>query len=137
MKEFRIKVIGLIAVCLALFIYQAAVKSDLPFIESMKEALEGGLIKERSLYKDGTYEGKGEGFKGEMTVAVTVSGGKISAIEIIDTGDGKVYCTRALAAADEIIEKQSTEDVDAVSGATYSSNGLIEAVKDALGEAEN
>lgn len=85
-------------------------------------------------YKDGTYYGSGTGFAGTIKVKVIISSGKISDITIIETADGKDYIDSASALLKQIVKKQST-NVDTVSGATYSSNGLIEAVRDALKDA--
>ena len=80
-------------------------------------------------YKDGTYEGSGTGFGGTIRVRVTVSGGKIAAIDILDaSGETASY----FASAQGVISKMiagNTPNVDAVSGATYSSNGIIQAVR--------
>ena len=86
-------------------------------------------------YKDGTYEGSATGYSGQMTVSVTVSGGKINEINIVDTGDDEEYMIDAKDVIPQIIEKQSTE-VDAVSGATHSSKGIINAVAKALESAK-
>lgn len=81
---------------------------------------------------DGTYVGKGNGFRGETTVSTVVVGGIITSIAIESTDDDLEYMDRASAIViDEIIANQST-DVDAVSGATYSSNAIISAVTAAL-----
>ena len=86
-------------------------------------------------YKDGTYEGSATGYSGQMIVSVTVSGGKITEINIVDTGDDEEYLIDAKDVIPQIIEKQSTE-VDAVSGATHSSKGIINAVAKALESAK-
>lgn len=57
-------------------------------------------------------------------VRVTVSGGKISAVEVVSHGDSSSYFSRAKAVIDKVINKQST-DVDTVSNATYSSWGIL------------
>lgn len=89
-------------------------------------------------YKDGTYTGTGQGFNGGTTkVSVTIADGKITKIEILSNGDDRQYFGRASGViTNEILAKQSA-DVDIVSGATYSSKGIISAVKDALGQAVN
>lgn len=86
-------------------------------------------------YKDGTYEGSATGYSGKMTVSVTIADGKISAIEIVSTGDDEEYLIDARDVIPEIIEKQSL-DVDTVSGATHSSKGIIRAVGNALENAK-
>lgn len=86
-------------------------------------------------YKDGTYTGSGKGFKGNITVKVTIKDGKIIAIEVTDGGkDDKAFLDKAKAIIDVMLEKQ-TADVDTATGATYSSKGIISAVKDALSKA--
>lgn len=85
--------------------------------------------------KDGVYTGTGTGYGGELTVTVTVSGGRITAIEIGENKETEIYLNSAKAVIDQIIANQGTDGVDAVSGATYSSYGIINAVKDALKDA--
>ena len=82
-------------------------------------------------YTDGVYTGTGTGYRGETEVSVTVSGGKITDIEIVSYQDDREYFERASAIVDDIISMQSV-DVDTISGATFSSNGILEAVADAL-----
>jgi uncharacterized protein with FMN-binding domain len=84
-------------------------------------------------YKDGTYTGTGTGFRGDTTVSVTVSGGAITNIEIVSYNDDRPYFKMASSTViSEIIASQSAQ-VDAVSGATFSSSGIMEAVANALG----
>ncbi|MDF2614116.1 MAG: yccM [Clostridia bacterium] len=81
---------------------------------------------------DGIYTGVGTGFRGEMTVQVTVENELIRAIEITKTTDDAKWLERAYSTvASEIISSQAA-DVEAVSGATYSSMGIKEAVANAL-----
>lgn len=91
-------------------------------------------VSDKKKYKDGTYEGIGTGFAGEIKVQVTIKDGKISDIKILNTSDGAVYINRASSLLSEIINKQTT-NVDTVSGATFSSKGLIQAVRSALNKA--
>lgn len=85
-------------------------------------------------YKDGVYEGTGTGFGGEMKAQVTIREGKIAAIEILENKDGSSYMEKASALIDTILSTQST-NVDTVSGASYSSAGIIQAVRNALSKA--
>lgn len=88
-------------------------------------------------YKDGTYQGSGTGFGGTITVQVTISGGKIAAIDILSaSGETGSYFASAKGVISKMISGQ-TPNVDAVSGATYSSNGIIQAVQNALSKAAN
>lgn len=81
--------------------------------------------------KDGVYTGSGQGFRSVITVAVTVSGGKIAAIEIVSAGDDEPYFSNAKGLIGSVIAAQSTS-VDTISGATYSSKGILVAIKNAL-----
>lgn len=87
-------------------------------------------------FQNGIYTGTGEGYRGKVTVTVKVADGKITELILDDYADDKSYMERAKNRIfQEMISRQNT-DVDAVSGATYSSNGLIEAVNKALGNEE-
>ena len=98
--------------------------------EEAEEAPQAG-----SGYQDGTYEGTGLGFGDDITVSVTIQDGKLTDISVVRAdGEDKPYYRQAIAVLDEILSSQSTE-VDTVSGATLTAEGLIEAVADALGKA--
>ena len=87
-------------------------------------------------YKDGECFGKASSYNGNVEVKVTISGGKITAIDIVKTKDDEEYFFDAQKKViPEILEKQST-DVDAVAGATTSSEGICHAVQKALEEAK-
>ena len=87
-------------------------------------------------YKDGTYTGVGQGFRPDLTVAVKIKNNKITNIQIVTINDTPSYYTEAVnTIPSEIIQAQST-NVDAVSGATHSSNGIMIAVEDALNQAK-
>ena len=85
--------------------------------------------------KDGTYYGTGTGFGGTVKVKVVIKDNKIKSIEIVEHQDGSSYMQKASALISTVIEKQST-NVDGVSGATYSSAGLIEAIRNAVDQAK-
>ena len=87
-------------------------------------------------YQDGEYLGKASAYNGNVEVKVTISGGKMTAIDIVKTKDDEDYFFDAQKKViPEILEKQST-DVDAVAGATTSSEGICHAVEKALEEAK-
>ena len=102
--------------------------------ESDSSLAEIAAVQDASAYKDGTYYGTGKGFAGTMKVKVDISGGKIASISIVSTKDGDNYVKSASSLLDTIVEKQST-NVDTVSGATFSSRGIIAAVRSALSQA--
>lgn len=85
---------------------------------------------------DGTYEGSANGFSGKIKVSVVIKNQTIRSINILSNSDDEAFFNRAKEGVTaSIIAKQST-DVDTVSGATYSSRGIINAVKDALSSSD-
>lgn len=94
-----------------------------------------GSVQEPAAYKDGTYYGTGTGFAGNLKVEVVITGGKISNIQIVETNDGSEYIQKASGVINQILDAQSTNGIDTVSGATFSSNGIIKAVRNALSQA--
>ena len=90
-----------------------------------------------NVYKDGTYTGSSQGFGGTITVQVTLASDEITDIQVTSApGEDSAYLSQGEGVISSIISAQST-DVDTVSGATFSSTGIINAVVDALGKAEN
>ena len=102
--------------------------------ESDSSLVEIAAVQDAAAYRDGTYYGTGKGFAGTMKVKVDIAGGKIASISIVSTKDGDSYVKSASSLLDTIVEKQST-NVDTVSGATFSSRGIIAAVRSALSQA--
>ena len=90
-----------------------------------------------NVYKDGIYTGSAQGFGGAITVQVTLANDEITDIQVTSApGEDSAYLSQGEGVISSIISAQST-DVDTVSGATFSSTGIINAVVDALGKAEN
>lgn len=93
---------------------------------------DSGAAQDFSDLADGTYQGEGEGFRGNTSVSVTVENGKVTDITVVSYEDDDAFFTRAESTMiEEILEAQSL-DVSCVSGATFSSNGILEAVANAL-----
>lgn len=87
-------------------------------------------------YIDGIYEGEADGYGGTVIVQVSIENDTLKELNIISAEkEDKAYFDAAIAVIDSILEKQST-DVDTVSGATFSSNGIIHATENALRKAE-
>ena len=82
-------------------------------------------------FKDGTYYGSGKGYKGMVKVKVLVKDGKINSIDIVENVDDPEYFNSAKAVIDSVLDKQST-NVDVISNATFSSNGILDAIDNAL-----
>ena len=141
--NFAIRTVSLLLILGVLWQYQHIAASRAAVVAERQqridevEAYNAALTEQdvASSYNDGTYEGAGMGFGGEITVSVTVADGKVAEITVLSAdGEDPAYYDQALAVLDEIVSAQSTE-VDTVSGATFSSTGLIEAAVDALGKA--
>ena len=88
-------------------------------------------------YKNGIYTGDGQGFGGNIQVQVTLENDTITDIQVVSApGEDSAYLSQGQGVISTILAAQST-DVDTISGATFSSTGIINAVNDALGKAEN
>lgn len=86
-------------------------------------------------YKNGTFEGEAEGFGGLIKVHVTITEGNISTVDVVEhSGEDEVYFGMAAAVIEEIIAVNDPQ-VDTVSSATFSSQGIIRAVADAVSKA--
>ena len=150
-KNFLIRLFDLILVLGLLAGYQAVIysrdkeatiaelKSQVNQLQGEKEDILEAAKNSGKLGTDGasagqagTYTGSSQGFGGEIKVKVTVSGKKISAIDIIEaSGEDEAYLSMAKDIVKTILDKQTTE-VDTISGATYSSTGIKNAVGQAL-----
>ena len=90
-----------------------------------------------NVYKDGTYTGEADGYGGTIQVEVTLASDEITSINVVSApGEDSAYLSQAESVINSILSAQST-DVDTVSGATFSSTGIMNAVDVALGKAEN
>ena len=87
-------------------------------------------------YKEGIYYGTADGYSGDVSVAVVIQEKTIKAIQITESSDDEAFFNRAMDVVKKVIRTQKTDDVDTVSGATYSSKGLLNAIKNALKQAE-
>ena len=83
---------------------------------------------------DGVYTGSGQGYNGPIRVRVTVSGGNITNVEILSNSDDAPFFNRAKAVIGRLLGSPG-KSVDTVSGATYSSRGIIDAVRNAISSA--
>lgn len=88
-------------------------------------------------YTDGEYTGIGTGFRGDTEVQVTVKNGVISEITVLSYEDDDAFFNRARSSVLSSILSSQSVDVDTISGATFSSEGIIEAVANALELANN
>lgn len=146
-KNFVLRTLNLLLILGVLWQYQntavlraeavAQRKQEIAEVEAYNASLlqaEQAAEEETGL-RDGTYEGSALGFGDTITVAVTIRNGTITDLSVLDAdGEDRPYYNQALTVLDEILSTQSTE-VDTVSGATLTAEGLINAVADALGKA--
>ena len=144
MKDFLIRSFCLAAVILILAGYNQVLKDRSKDEEITKLEVQVTKLQQekektvdiKGTYPDGRWEGGAKGFGGMITVLVTVENGTISEIEITSAdGEDKAYLSMAEDIIPKIIEAQSA-DVDTVSGATFSSTGIRDAVSEALEQAE-
>lgn len=146
MKGFLVRTASLFAVILVLAGYNvvlearekdeeiarlsAQVQALEEFVESSQEA------EAESTYADGEWEGEAQGFGGPISLKIKVEAGKLTDIEIISAeNEDKTYLSMAEALLPAILEAQSA-DVDTISGATFSSEGMKNAAAQALEKAE-
>ena len=105
--------------------------------EGTEESGETSSDDSDNFYKNGTYEGSGTGYGGTITVQVTLEDDTITGVSVVSApGEDSAYLSQGENVINSILSEQST-DVDTISGATFSSTGILEAVNDALSKAEN
>lgn len=153
-KNFLLRLLNLLLIVCALYRYQTIALIRAEAVAQRQEEIEevqnynAMLLKAQQTEeetepeiepkngpRDGTYEGSAYGFGDLITVALTLKDGKITDIVILSAeGEDKPYYNQSLSVLDQIIAVQSTE-VDTVSGATLTAEGMINAAADALGKA--
>ena len=89
-----------------------------------------------SIYKDGVYTGSATGYNGPITVKVTIKNDNIVNVQVTDTTDSEPFISNAISGIINKILSNQSSNVDIVSGATYSSKGIINAVNNALAKAK-
>lgn len=143
--QFISKLLCLCLVIGALFVYQSKAKvwaenqerneAEIRAAEEYNQKILAAKGATSMRHTDGDYIGTGTGFGGDITVTVTVAEGAITDIAINSAAkEDAAY----FAMAEEILKSMmdaQTWEVDVVSGATFSSNGIKEAVENALEQA--
>lgn len=150
MKDFLLRWGSVVLILFVLFAYQSrlAERTKDAEITALKQQVDqmqteaGGMdtgadgVQATSMYQDGTFEGVGEGFGGEIRIHLTVTSGGIADIQVLSAEkEDSSYLSMAEGIIADIIDAQSAE-VDTISGATYSSAGIRQAVMQALEQAE-
>lgn len=112
------------------------VNNPLPPQPKPAEPLVEEVFETPSAYRDGVYTATAPGFGGPITLQVTITGGAVTDISVVShDGETTSYFSKARRVISTILETGTPEGVDAVSGATYSSTGILNAVKQALSKA--
>jgi uncharacterized protein with FMN-binding domain len=78
------------------------------------------------------YEGTAEGYRGPIHVQVSMNAGNITEIIVLDSTEDRFVGEAAIEELIELVIEQNSADVDAVSGATVTSKGFLEAVNNAI-----
>lgn len=139
-KSFLIKLVNVLCICAILFVYQGFAEKRQEKIAAMEEKAgaqsESDNSQAQSLYADGTYTGSAQGFGGVIEVEIVIENGAIASARATNAdAETPDYFKQAETIFDEVVKKQSVE-VDVVTGATYSSDGIVNGLKEALEKAE-
>lgn len=138
MKTFFTRIVSIAAVVGIIMAYNNVVygrdAKEAELLAEYEEAM-AAIEGDDAGYKDGTYTGEAEGFGGTISMEVVIENGKITEVNVLsaENEDG-AYFTMAEDIIPTIIEAQSAE-VDTISGATFSSTGIKDAVAIALEKA--
>lgn len=97
----------------------------------------GKILSENSVYKDGEYTASATGYSGGLKVKVKIEDDKIQSVEIISHNEvGKQYYEEAMEIIPKAIVEAQSAEIDTLTGATKTSQGIIKAVNKALEEAK-
>lgn len=122
---------------IGLFLVQLPQEKDELTIETQPIALADANEPSSPTYQDGEWMGTAFGYNGDITVSVTIKDGLIEAISVLEGYDDEPYFGNAKKEIPQRIVSAQSAEVDTVSGATFSSKGIIKAVSDALQKAQS
>lgn len=126
--------------CIACSNQAAPIESPAPVTEGLDENTAPVTDEEPAappeIYIPGAYTGKSSGHEGIIKVTVTVTANEITNIEVDAPNETPGIGTVAIDQLPGQILKNQSADVDSISGATETSEGIIFATKDALSQAE-
>lgn len=128
------KTLSAIAIIAMLMAYNAwatdAARSDAEAREQIAEATRASATGPYAA--DGVFTGSAEGYGGTVTMQVTIENGWIAACEILDAShEDQAWLDMAIVLPERIVEAQ-TPNIDVVSGATFTSTGILNGVTEAL-----
>lgn len=140
MKNFALKVLSAALISATLLYYQSAalereriVEENNASIAEVEEYNRAILEKQsESPYRDGDFTGAAQGFGGAVRVTVSIENGRITHVTVTEhSGEDPVYFSQAETITEGVVNNQSWQ-IDAVSGATFTSQGILNAVEDAM-----
>ncbi len=133
-EGFLLRCLGLAVALAALFSFTSWAQVANAHDEQIKaEILEAQRAMQRGSYAtDGVFQGEAEGYGGTVCVQVTIDNGFITQVELISAeGEGQAWLNMSLPLLDTIVQEQTTQ-IDVVSGATFSSSGILNGATRAL-----
>lgn len=143
MQVFAVKIINIMLAVSLVCTYNAVVNdrkeqetaARQKLAEQQAQAAEDNAAS-ASFYADGTYTGEAQGYGGPVKMEVTIENGQITDCTVLSAEkEDTAYFDAAQGVIDEVLDEQTAE-VDTVSGATFSSRGILGAVEDALEQAK-
>ena len=130
-KGFAIRCIAwaLVVVAFAAFYFatSAAAAAQAANIQNAAQSSTRGIY-----LKDGTFTGQAKGYGGLTDVSVTVTNGYITDVTVTNNYDDSPYIENVIASLIPDLVANQTTTIDVVTNASYSSNGVRFAVRDAL-----
>lgn len=118
-------------------LYSGATFSSQGLIDAVEAALRSQPRLDLSAIPDGTYRGSGDSFGGTLELEVTLAGGAIEAVAVLEHSDTPDVAAPAFETLEQRVVEAQNIYVDAVSGATFSSQGWLAALEDALRQAQS
>ena len=140
MQVFAVKIINIMLAVSLVCTYNAVVNDRKEQETAARQKLAEQAAEENaapaSPYADGTYTGEAQGYGGTVKMEVTIEHGQITDCTVLSAEkEDTAYFDAAQGVIDEVLDEQTAE-VDTVSGATFSSRGILGAVEDALEQAK-
>lgn len=137
MRAQLFRFVGLVVIVAAVVAY--GLWANLQQARALEEMEARATLEQRgSFLKDGTFEGSARSFGGMMTVGITVENGYITNVSILSTSDDNPYIGRVEDTMPFRIaynQAFTLDEIDAVTGATVSSRGILNATNNALVDA--
>jgi len=103
------------------------------FVLALVVAVSGCVVLGGSIQGGGdVFFGTGQGYRGEISVQVFMDGGNIIEIVIVNSKEDRFVGGEAMEELIDMVIMYNTTELDAISGATETSKGFLEAVRSAI-----